>query len=49
MLGPLYLIAMAAGARWFHGTSDAGYRRIAYLIIAAAAIVSLPVFDRLLR
>jgi uncharacterized membrane protein YfcA len=49
MLGPLYLIAMAAGARWFHGTSDAGYRRIAYLIIAAAAIVSVPVFDRLLR
>ncbi len=49
MLGPLYLVAMVAGARWFHGSSDATYRRIAYLIIAAAAVVSVPVFDRLLR
>jgi uncharacterized protein len=49
LLGPFYLGAMVVGARWFHGSSDATYRRIAYLIIAAAAVVSVPVFDRLLR
>jgi hypothetical protein len=33
----------------FHGASERLYRRIAYAIIAAAAFVSLPVFDHLLR
>ena len=42
-------IAVGIGAYFFHGTSDQLYRRIAYGIIAAAALLSLPVFDRLLR
>jgi hypothetical protein len=38
---------MAGGAYWFHGYSDALYRRAAYLIIASAVLVSLPIFDGL--
>jgi uncharacterized membrane protein YfcA len=47
LLGLPFGIAMAAGAFWFHGASDALYRRAAYLIIALAALVSLPLFDAL--
>lgn len=49
LLGPPYIVAMIAGARWFHGASDQTFRRVAYAIIATAALVSLPVFDHLLR
>jgi hypothetical protein len=49
LLGPPYLLAMAAGARWFHSTGDAAYRRAAYIIIAFAALVSLPIFDSWFR
>jgi uncharacterized membrane protein YfcA len=48
LLGIPFLAAMAAGAYIFRGASDLLYRRIAYLIIAAAALVSLPLFDGLL-
>lgn len=44
-----FFVATAAGARMFHGSTDLLYRRIAYVIIAAAALVSLPVFDRFFR
>lgn len=47
LLGLPFAVAMAAGAFWFHGASDALYRRAAYLIIAVAALVSLPLFDAL--
>lgn len=47
LLGLPFVVAMAGGAFWFHGASDALYRRAAYLIIAVAALVSLPVFDAL--
>ena len=47
LLGLPFAVAMAGGAFWFHGTSDALYRRAAYLFIAMAALVSLPVFDGL--
>jgi len=40
---------MWIGSRWFHGTSDLAYRRAAYAIIVAAAIVSLPLWDGWLR
>ena len=49
MLWPLYLMALYIGARWFHGATDSGYRRVAYAIVALAALVSLPLFDGLLR
>lgn len=44
-----FFVAMAAGARYFRGASDATYRRIAYVIIGAAAFLSMPLFDALLR
>jgi uncharacterized protein len=45
LIGLSFAVTMATGAFWFHGASDALYRRAAYLIIAVAALVSLPVFD----
>jgi uncharacterized membrane protein YfcA len=47
LMGLPFAVAMAGGAYWFHGSSEALYRRAAYLIIALAALVSLPVFDGL--
>jgi uncharacterized membrane protein YfcA len=44
-----FFLATAIGAKYFHGASDVLYRRIAYAIIALAALVSLPLFDRFLR
>jgi hypothetical protein len=44
-----FFLATAIGAKYFHGASDRLYRRIAYAIIAASALVSLPVFDRFLH
>lgn len=49
LLWPMYILALVAGARWFKGSSDQLYRRIAYVIVALAAIVSMPLFDGLLR
>jgi uncharacterized protein len=49
LLGPPFILAMVAGARWFRGASDLTFRRVAYAIIAVSALISLPVFDRLLR
>jgi hypothetical protein len=49
LLGTPYLLALAIGARFFHGASDRLYRRVAYLIIALAALLSLPIFDHFLR
>jgi uncharacterized membrane protein YfcA len=49
LLGLPFMIAMWLGAHWFHGASDAAYRRAAYAIIVAAAIVSLPLWDGWLR
>lgn len=48
VLGPLYAIGLFAGARAFRVASDAHYRRVAYGVIALAALVSLPLFDVLL-
>jgi uncharacterized membrane protein YfcA len=47
LLGLPFAAALAIGAVWFNGTSDALYRRVAYLIIAFAGLASLPVFDGL--
>ena len=47
LLGVPFAVLLTLGARWFHGTSDQRYRRIAYLVIAAAGLISLPVFDAL--
>jgi uncharacterized membrane protein YfcA len=45
LLGVPFILAMWAGARWFHRSSEQAYRRAAYLIIVAAAIVSMPLWD----
>jgi len=47
LLGLPFAIAMAAGVFWFHGSSEMLYRRVAYVIIAFAGIVSMPIFDSL--
>jgi hypothetical protein len=47
LLGLPFGVALALGARWFHGTSDVLYRRLAYIIIAVSGLISLPVFDAL--
>ena len=47
LLGLPFAVAMAGGAYWFHGSSDALYRRVAYVIIAIAGLASLPIFDGL--
>jgi uncharacterized protein len=44
-----FFLATTAGARYFHGASDALYRRIAYAIITLAALISLPLFDHWLH
>jgi len=49
LLGLPFIAGVAAGTLWFKGTSDLVYRRAAYLIIALAALVSLPVLDPLLQ
>lgn len=46
---PLYSLGLAAGARFFKGSSDALYRKIAYALIAFAAIAALPLLDRFVR
>lgn len=47
MLGIPFAAALAFGASRFHGTSDASYRRIAYIIIGLSGLLSLPLFDGL--
>ena len=49
LIWPLYMISVYVGAGLFGRTSDRGYRRIAYVIIAASALLSLPLFDALFR
>jgi uncharacterized membrane protein YfcA len=49
LLGLPFILAMIAGVRWFGMASERSFRRVAYAIIAASALVSLPVFDQLLR
>ena len=49
VLGIPFVLAMWAGARWFHGASESAYRRVAYAIIVTAAVVSMPLWDGWLR
>jgi uncharacterized membrane protein YfcA len=48
LAGP-YVLSLLAGARFFKGSSETLYRRVAYAIVAVAALVSLPIFDGILR
>jgi hypothetical protein len=49
LLGLPFILAMVAGVHWFRGASEQTFRRVAYAIIALSALISLPVFDGLLR
>jgi uncharacterized membrane protein YfcA len=49
LLGAFYLGGVGLGSRMFRGASDRLYRQVAYVIIALAALLSLPVLDPLLR
>jgi hypothetical protein len=44
-----FVLAMVLGAISFHGVSERMYRLVAYGIIAASALISMPVFDGFLR
>lgn len=49
MIGPLQVGAMILGSMLFYRASDHDYRRIAHVIVAGAAIVSMPMWDGLFR
>lgn len=49
VIAPLYALAVWLGTRAFALASEASFRRLAYGLIAFAAITSLPVFDQFLR
>lgn len=46
---PLHILAMFAGAKLFHFASEITYRRVAYVIITLAALVSMPLWDGWIR
>lgn len=45
LCAPVYFLAQYLGQRRFHGTSDAAFRRFAYILILIVAVVTLPAFD----
>ncbi len=49
LIGPLQVLALKSGTRLFHASSAQTYRRVAYAIVATAALVSMPIWDRLIR
>ena len=49
LIGPLHIFAMWAGGRLFHLASERVYRVSAYVIITFSALVSMPIWDKLVR
>jgi uncharacterized membrane protein YfcA len=49
LTAPGYALGMFLGTRMFGLASDAMFRRICFVLIAAAAVISLPVLDSVLR
>ncbi len=49
MMFPAYGIALFAGAKLFHYSSEFLFRRLAFILIGVAAFTSLPLFDGLFR
>jgi uncharacterized membrane protein YfcA len=49
LVGPAQILSLKAGTKLFHLASAQIYRRIAYVIVATAALVSMPIFDRLVH
>ena len=46
---PMTIIGMAAGSWLFGYATEKTYRRVAYVVVAFSALVSLPALDRWLR
>jgi uncharacterized membrane protein YfcA len=46
---PCYAAGLAIGARLFGKASEQTFRRVAYALVAVSAVISLPVFDGLIR
>ena len=49
ILGPLYATALFLGSKIFARTSGANYRPLAYVLVALAALSSMPFLDGILR
>jgi uncharacterized protein len=49
VVGPVYGLGLAIGARLFGVADEAFFRRICYALIAVAVLVSLPVLDGVVR
>jgi len=48
-VAPLHILSMWGGAKLFDRASEQTYRRVAYVIITLAALVSMPLWDRFIR
>jgi uncharacterized membrane protein YfcA len=49
LMAPVYFLAIIAGQRLFRGADETLFRRVAFALIALAAVISLPLLDPLLR
>ena len=49
MVWPCYAAGLAIGARLFGKASEQTFRRVAYALVAISAVISLPLFDGLIR
>ena len=49
LIGPVYGLGLWTGSQMFGVASSTTFRRICYVLIAAAGIVSLPVLDGVIR
>lgn len=49
LLGPMQVVGLRLGSRLFDRASAETYRRMAYLIVATAALASMPVLDGFFR
>lgn len=49
LIGPVQIFLMVVGTRLFHLATEKTYRRVAYVIVALSALVSMPLWDHFLR
>jgi uncharacterized membrane protein YfcA len=49
VLGPVQILSLKTGTRLFHLATPQTYRRVAYVIVATSALVSMPILDTILR
>ena len=49
IIGPLYGLGLWIGSRMFGMAHEATFRRVCYALIVGAALISLPVFDGVIR